>query len=69
MQAIPVKTIRQVLWRLGLRPRARGNATGHDVWVLPTGCVVKPQLRREDMPLAVVFSLSRELEGRGIVAS
>lgn len=69
MKAIPAKTIRQVLWRLGLRPRARGNATGHDVWVSPTGRVVKPQLRRKDMPMAVVFSLGRELESQGIAAS
>ena len=69
MKAIPARTIREMLWRLGLRPRARGNATGHEVWVSPEGRACKPKLRRKDMPMAVVFSLCREMDSRGIVSS
>lgn len=68
MKAIPTKAVRRVLRQFGLRPRARGNATGHEVWVDPCGRTCRPVLRKKDVPFAIVFSLGQELEGKQIAS-
>lgn len=68
MRAIPAKAVRLVLRRLGLRPRARGNATGHEVWVDLQGRTCRPVLRKKDIPIAVLYSLGEELESKNIVS-
>lgn len=68
MQSITAKRIERVLRRgLGFRPANTGNASGHDVWVDGCGRTCHPVLRHKDIAIAVVYSLSMELESKGIV--
>lgn len=68
MQAITAKRIENVLRRgLGFRPANMGNGTGHDVWMDRNGRTCHPVLRHKDIAIAVVYSLSMELESKGIV--
>jgi hypothetical protein len=68
MKVIPARVVRHVLRQLGLKPQARGNGTDHDVWVSPEGRTCQPKLCKKDMDMAVVFSLSQELQSKGIVS-
>jgi hypothetical protein len=68
MQAITAKRIERVLRRgLGFRPANIGNGTGHDVWMDSRGRTCHPVLRHKDIAIAVVYSLSMELESKGVV--
>lgn len=67
MKAIPAKVVRRVLRQLGMQPQSRGNGTDHEVWVSPNGRACQPKLCRKDLDMAVVFSLSLELQTKGIV--
>lgn len=68
MKAIPVKVVRRVLQQLGLQPQPRGNGTGHELWVSPKGRTCKPKLCKKDVDIAVVFSLGKELESKGLAS-
>lgn len=68
MKAVPAKIVRRVLQQLGLQPHPRGNGTGHQVWVSPEGRTCQPKFCKKDMNMAVVFSLSQELQSKGIVS-
>lgn len=67
MKAIQSKEVQNVLRkRFGLIPLAQGNATGHEIWVDRYGRSCRPVLRKKDVPYAVLYSLSLELEAKGI---
>jgi hypothetical protein len=68
MKAIPARDVRKVLKRFGLQPQARGNATGHEAWVDACGRTCRPVLRKKDVSIAVVFSLSKEWANKGITS-
>lgn len=68
MKAIPARVVRHVLQQLGLQPRTRGNATDHELWVSFDGRTCKPKLCKKDIPIALVFSLSQELQSKGITS-
>lgn len=69
MKAFPATVVREVLrQRFGLQPLARGNATGHEVWRDQQGRTCRPVLRKRDIPYAVLFSLGKELENKGIAS-
>jgi hypothetical protein len=68
MQSITAKRIERVLRRgLGFRPANSGNGSGHDVWMDGSGRTCHPVLRHKDIAIAVVYSLSMELESKGVV--
>lgn len=68
MRSITAKRIERVLHReLGFRLANTGNASGHDVWVDSYGRTCHPVLRYKDIAIAVVYSLSLELESKGVV--
>jgi hypothetical protein len=67
MQSIAAKRIERVLRRgLGFRPANAGNGSGHDVWMDSRGRTCHPVLRHKDIAVAVVYSLSMELESKGV---
>ena len=67
MQCIAARRIENVLRRgLGFRPANMGNGTGHDVWMDGHGRTCHPVLRHKDIAIAVVYSLSLELEAKGV---
>ena len=69
MKALPATAVREVLRRrFGLQPLARGNATGHEVWIDHHGRTCRPVLRKKDIPYALLFSLGRELENKGLAS-
>jgi hypothetical protein len=69
MKTVPATVVREVLrQQLGLRPVARGNATGHEVWGDQHGRTCRPVLRKKAVPYAALFSLGKELENQGIVS-
>lgn len=64
----PLRKLSKSLRRaLGFRPAKLGNGTGHDVWTDGNGRTCHPVLRHKDVAIAVVYSLSMELEAKGIV--
>jgi len=66
MKTVSTRRLRKALSALGLRPAAKGNGTGRDVWVDGTGRTCHPVLRHREVAWAVIYSLSLELEAKGI---
>lgn len=67
MKAFPATVVREVLrQQFGLQPLPRGNGTGHEIWRDQHGRTCRPVLRMKDIPYAVLFSLGKELENKGI---
>ena len=67
MQTIPANQIRNVLrHNLGFSP-SKGNGTGHEAWVDCKGRTCHPVLRRKDIAIAIIYSLSLELESKGVI--
>jgi hypothetical protein len=67
MKTIAANQVRYVLRRhFDLRPRAKGNGSGHDIWVDGSGRSCRPVLRHKDIPMAILYSLGLELEAKGI---
>lgn len=65
MKTIPVKKVKIILHNLGLR-QAKGNGTGHDIWMDSIGQQVHPVLRHKDMPYFSLYCLGKELEVKKI---
>jgi hypothetical protein len=67
MRTIASNQVRKVLRKtFNLRPRARGNGTGHEVWVAASGRSFSPLLRKKDISVADLFSIGLEMETKGI---
>lgn len=68
MKVFPATVVREVLRRrFGMQPLAYGNG-GHEVWRDQHGRKCRPVLRKKDVPYAVLFSLGKELENKGIAS-
>lgn len=67
MRTISSNRVRKVLRKtFNLRPKTRGNGTGHEVWVAPSGRTFSPLLRKKDISVADLFSIGLEMETKGI---
>jgi hypothetical protein len=67
MRTISSNRVRKVLRKtFNLQPRTRGNGTGHEVWVAPSGHTFNPLLRKKEISVADLFSMGLEMETKGI---
>lgn len=66
MKQVSSRKVRKALMSLGLSKCRSGNGTGHEVWSDATGRRCHPAIRSHDISYAVLFSLGKELEAKGI---
>ena len=67
MKSIPSNQLQSILRRqLGFSP-SKGNGTGHDTWKDTQGRTCHPVLRHKDVAFAYIYSLSLELESKGVI--
>ena len=62
---ISARALEKVLRSINLHP-ATGNGSGLDVWENSFGQRIKLLLRKKDVPVKVLFSISNSLENQGI---
>jgi len=62
------KRIKGVLRRLGFKPIAGGNSTGHETWGDCRGKRIHPVFRKNAVHHGVLFSLGLEMEAKGVLS-
>jgi len=65
MPTISSRDLRKILRRLGFKPSV-GGSDGHQIWKDRNGVRIRPVLRKHEVHIAVVYSLGRELESKGV---